>query len=86
MGDLLSMLKNSIDFCFGLTYIEFFEISVFEVALVGFLAYSLFRFIISPLIGVGGGSWGLFTSVSDSVKTSKANETKQNISNRIGFR
>lgn len=85
MTDLFLMLRDSIDFVMDLTYIEVWGISVFEVALMSFLSFTMFRFLISPLIG-GSFSWRASESLSDSVKISNANKQKENISNRIGFR
>lgn len=86
MSDFFLMLQNSLTFVMDLTYIEIFGVSVFQVALINFLAFTFFRFIVSPLISTGGGSWGLGKDISDTVQISKANQQKKTISNRIGFR
>jgi hypothetical protein len=65
-GSLWDIMLDCINTLFRfMTEIEFNGISAIAAAAFGFVVFCMWRFILSPLFGVGGGSYSV--SASDTV-------------------
>lgn len=83
--EIFDMLKEGLSAMFDyIGLVEFAGLSIFSIAFFGWFSYSVFRFIITPLLG-NGHSWS-DSAVNVATEYKNAQIEKDRRNRKVGFR